>query len=356
MVEIVHDRESLVELENSWNGLAERFRTPLLGYEWFTACADAFCPPGRLSIVAVRHSGHITALAPLALVPCGPGDRLELLGGSPLGEPSGLIYQDEEALRELADGICSLHKPTVLHRLTSDSAEARILEETCRGRNFLMARPGSGSPWLPIATAWEEFEEQLPPRRRYDLRRARKRALLRGEVQTEILSPKPEEVDGHFEEILRVEAASWKGCAGTAMADHAPIRKFFHLYCRAAARRGILRICLLHIAGRPVAFELGLEYANRFWVLKTGYHEAWAECSPGIVLMHETVAYAFRRRLEAFEFLGSDESWVHLWTRELHSLVTIRSYPFSIGSFLDLMSGIPRRLARAVAIEAASLR
>ncbi len=61
-------------------------------------------------------------------------------------------------------------------------------------------------------------------------------------------------------------------------------------------RRESLRIAFLRIAGRPVAMQIAVERAQRLWLLKIGYDEEYARCSPGQLLMLEVAAAVCERR------------------------------------------------------------
>ena len=54
--------------------------------------------------------------------------------------------------------------------------------------------------------------------------------------------------------------------------------------------------------------------------------------------MHEVIHGAFDKKLEAFELLGTDEPWLHLWTGEIHQYVGIHLYPLSIRGLMNLGS------------------
>lgn len=349
MIEIIQSTDELESLEGAWNNLANRFPTPLLRHEWFVAAARAFCPPGRLSVVIAHHNGTLTGIAPL-VAGTSATDSLELLGGAHLYEPSGFLYQNEEGLRELVSGIRALRRPVFLNRLAHGSREVQVLSEACRTRALFSTKTADGAPWLPISGTWTDFEAQLSSHRRYTLRRARKRAEELGPVTMEILSPLPEDVDPMVEQVMKVEQASWKSGNGTAMTSREPIKQFFESYCRAAAHQKLLRTCMLRINGQAVAFQLALQHAGRFWVLKIGYDEAYARCSPGILLMHETIRHAFEQGLEAYEFLGTDESWIHMWTDQLRAYVSVRAYPLSLPSLLGLAAAMPRSVIRKVLV------
>lgn len=335
-VSIISEPADLPLLSEGWNELAESLNNPLLRYEWFAACAEAFCPPYRLCVVAVYVRGKITAIAPLALLKQGRIERLELLGSSLLSEPGRFLFADEESLKLLIESVITMRKPLFLCRIPSNSIELALLRQACRSHSMFFVKGAGGSPWLPITSGWSQFESNLSSSRRAAFRRARKRAEECGPLRMEIVSPAPGELKEHLEEFLLVERAGWKGRKGTAASSDESLKRFFLLYTEKAARLGILRICFLRIDGKAVASQLAVEYADRFWVLKIGYDEAWARCSPGNLLMHETIRYAFDQGLEAYEFLGTNEPWIQVWTEADHPHVSVRLYPRSLKGWLGL--------------------
>lgn len=336
MVEIIQNLATLQSLAGRWNALAERFKTPVLRHEWFAACAEAFCPPAQLAIVVIRSQEEILAIAPLVIEKRFGVERVELLGTCVLQEPSGFLYKDEGALAESVDAVVALRKPIRLRRIPAPSSEGILLNKICQRRAFWMCTNAPCSALIPILTSWAEFEQKISSSGRARLRRARKRAGEFGRVQFEVLSPDPANLKPYLDEVFQVEASGWKQRKGTSMRSKPELERFFRSYSKATAGLGMLRLCFLRIEGRAVAVQLAVEYANRFWVLKIGYDEAWARCSPGILLMHETIRYAFEHKLEGFEFLGSDEPWLHIWTDQLHAYETHLISPFSLRTFFPL--------------------
>ncbi|HZR47862.1 MAG TPA: GNAT family N-acetyltransferase [Candidatus Manganitrophaceae bacterium] len=350
MVEIVDRLEGLHALADSWNRLAEGFGSPLLRHEWFVSCAEAFCPPHRLFVAIVRSKGEVTAVAPLVSVRRTGTERLELLGCSPLFEPSGFLYAGAGPLEELVDGLLDLKMPLLLRRVPSESREALLLQSPDHARGYLMIKETEGTLWLSCAEGWADFEAGLSSSRRAGFRRAKKRAEGAGKVRFEVVSPGGENLDDYFQELVAVETAGWKGKDGTAIARDESLMRFFHLYSHRAAALGMLRLSFLRVDGKAIAVLLAVEYAGRLWVLKVGYDEAWAACSPGTLLMHETIRYAFEQRLDGFEFLGTDEPWIRVWTDRTHRYVSARTYPFSpqglVGLGLDLSTQAAGRAAQ----------
>jgi CelD/BcsL family acetyltransferase involved in cellulose biosynthesis len=93
--------------------------------------------------------------------------------------------------------------------------------------------------------------------------------------------------------------------------------------------------------------QLAVESARGFWLLKIGYREEFARCSPGMLLMAETIRYAASRGLAFYEFLGNADNWTRVWTSDEVPTVTIRAYPFRVRGIaaltVDTFQGVLRR-------------
>lgn len=336
MITVVQDMEQLRQLKPLWDALAERSRTPLLQHDWFLASAEAACPPGQLYVVLRGTPGSFSAVAPCVRVRHKGIMRLEVLGTSFLFEPTGFLYDSKEMLDDMLEHLALQEFPHALRRIEADSLEALRIPAVFEKRAFLQFRSESASPWLPIETTWEEFERGLSSKRRWTLRRARRRAEEIGPVHFRMVAPDETNVLRYLVEFMCIEEAGWKGRKGTSLRLHPQLRKFFTAYTKTAARNGSLRMAFLQIGGRSASALIGVEYADRFWVLKMGYDEAFSHCSPGILLVHESIRHAFSRKLTGYEFLGSDEPWIHTWTEKVRRYLTYRLYPLSTHSLWNL--------------------
>lgn len=349
MIEIVQDRQSFAELECSWNNLAEPFRSPLLRHEWFFCAWSAFHEEDGLHIVLVKAGSEVRAIAPLVLVRRHLVKRLALIGVSSLYEPSSFLYSDLEALDELVAGVVILGYPILLQRIRKDSPVAKSFNKLIKKRGLVLFRATASSRFVDINCSWEDYYSSLSEKRRYDHRRAEKRAQSAGEIKFDIVCPGPEDVSAYLLRFIRVEAASWKGRTDSALLHRKDLRTFFETYTFSASRQGILYLCFLRINDEDAGAQIGLKYDNRFWILKIGYNENSARCSPGILLTKYSIQHAFENRFESYEFLGSEESWVGVWAKNVHEYVAIGLYPISChginGLLLDVVSYGTRKIA-----------
>ena len=340
-VDIIRSRRALEALGSEWDMLARPRELPMLTHAWVLSCAEALYGEDQLCVITVREQGVLTGVAPLVARRSAGLTHLEVIGSSFLGEPSDLLYRTDESLAMLVRAIRSVGRPVVLSRIPSQSP---VIPRFRSDRGLVLVTPVTGTVGLPISLAWDEFLTRQPSRRRYDLKRAQRRAEEAGARAVRIHSPRPEEVDGMFAELVRVESMGWKARNGSSLSQRQHMRQFFLRYATLAATSGVLRFSFLDVDAKAVAVQLSVEYADRLWVLKIGYDEAWSRVSPGWQLMTETVRYAFEKKLKSFELLGSDETWLHRWDTEDRELSTLASYPATILGMYGLATDTAARV------------
>jgi CelD/BcsL family acetyltransferase involved in cellulose biosynthesis len=312
-----------------WRALEWGNASPMQQCLWRESCCATLPLDGELHLVVVKMGSQTGAIAPLVRNK-GILGKLELLGVKILREPADLIFSDLVALKNLTNALVELGSPVFLERIPADSPTVAAIHEAYRGHGLVLQRRAQPYPRILLHEGWRKPESQLNSGRRSDLRRAARTAEKIGPLSYQILSPTPSQLAPILEEALEVEAASWKGSEGSAIAHDKLRGPFYRHYAAAASAAGILRLCFLRVAGKAVAMQLALECARGFWLLKIGYREEYARCSPGMLLMAETIRYAASRRLESFEFLGNADDWTRIWTRDEVQTVTIRAYPFQV--------------------------
>lgn len=327
-------------------GVEEFTTTPMQSYIWNLACAESF-PDGDPILVTVQRQGRTVAFAPL-FRPHGQ-KRLLFLGQS-LFEPTLFAYADDESCRALVRALLKLKGPIFLRDVDADSPMVPVLQQACRaGKRVCITRSMPAHPWLKLNESWSRPEEHLNSGRRSDLRRARRIAEKSGPLTFLDINPSPAELDELLTEVFRVESANWKGEAGSGLAHDPAIQGFFRRYCRLACEQGILRILLMRCGGQTAAVQLGVDYRQRFWLLKMGYDQNFARCSPGELLIVESLRLAAGRGLEGFEFTGTCEPWTHKWTDMAHLSVSVRIYAAGFRGLLGFVAETAKVAVRRAA-------
>lgn len=295
---------------------------------WIEACAETLAARGDLNVVAVGAGRQATAIAPLSLRQGFPA-ALEILGGRMLGEPADVLFRDRSALASLVDALAGERRLLEFQRLPASSPTIEAVRAAFRGSAFVWISDAGGCPRIDLAQTTNDPFLSLSSRLRSDLRRAERKAEEFGEARYEIHAPR---CAGDFlplyEEIQKVEAAGWKGERGSAIVKNSAQSAFFRRFGELASEAGILRLAFLRFDGVAAAIQYAVEWNNAYWLLKVGYDEAYAKCSPGQLLLLHSLRDAARKGLCSLEFLGAESQWTRRWTDESLRTARVRVYPF----------------------------
>ena len=302
-------------------------QSPVGSWDWTTASAEHLAADSELVLVVAYEQEVVSCVALLArrhepLAPYAP------IGAHAHGEPMDFCYRDADALTRVAHKMADSGLSLYLERVPADSPLRRALCSAYRGRGIVIVRPALPCPYLPLAHGGDL--ESLSSSLKADLRRSHRKAVALGAVSVEFRSPTDEhELAPLWNTLLKLEVTGWKGRSGTALAYDACRRAFFHAYALAACKAGALQIATLRIGDRNVASHLAIERGKRLWLLKIAYDETYSKCSPGLLLMGETVRYAAKKKLESIEFMGEAAPWTQRWTRHGRQNICIRVYTWS---------------------------
>lgn len=344
--EVVEQPQDLPGLRAGWEALARSHGwSPLQDYAWSATAATTVDAGQPLAVVVVGDRARPTAIAPLVR----RRGRLELLGAASAGEPADLLYTDTAALDALARALAGLRLPLLLNRLPAGSPVPGALGAAFRPPSVTVTRPAAAHAAIELDEGWTAPEGRLSARRASDLRRARRRAEAAGGLEAELLAPEVGELDELLQEAFSIEARGWKGRERTALESDPARCGFFRAYARAAAERGELRLAFLRVGGRRVAMQLGIEWRGRLWLLKIGHDEAAGRCSPGMLLLLESVRDAAARGLGAVQLLGGVEAWTSVWTDRVQECVTAAAYPAGVASLGPAVSDAAAVVRRAAA-------
>ncbi len=336
MIQLIENINDLEQIKNGCNNLADKIKMPLLRFEWIKNCTSILSPNEKIKVFVLIEENEIRAIAPLVLKRNFLFERLEIIGASLHKEPTGILYENEYSLFKLLSEIINFGYPVYLNGIRANCTETAWINSICNDAGIHTLMKNADILYLPVYESWEKFESSISPSRRSSLRRLERVANNMGKLKVEMISPAVDEVDNYLNEIFNVEASNWKKRMGTAIQYNSKLNFFFHNYIKDSAELGFLRLCYLRINDIAIAVQVGIEYANRFWLLKIGFNEEWSKCSPGIILMHEVIRTAFEKKLDSIEFLGSDEPWLHIWTDKLHDLVSYTIYRSPITAASDI--------------------
>ena len=347
MYKLITTLEEMQALKPEWDSLGKAFASPMLQFDWFFSCAKAFYLESQLRIFLIYNNNVLIAIAPMVEVTYRFSRWLEIIGTSVLYEPTGLIYQNNAALKLLLLEVYRYRLPVNLQRIAESSAETNISTALKSNTLHILIRDSASSYYLEPESNWEEFLLQSGKKWRADFRNKANRAQRMGEVQIEFVTPDSNTLSDYFNEAVQIESRSWKGQNSTSLADKPALRAFFMSYFSAITQKHILHFAFYHLNGQAIAMHISVLYNNRIWSYKIGYDDKFSRISPGIQLILSAIQDAFKHNY-SYEFLGSNESWQEAWPVKKHKYCSIIVYPLSfhgvLGFFDTVFTVMTKRL------------
>lgn len=328
-VETISDFESFLSLEPIWNDLVEQAEIdhPFLNHEWLRAWWESFAAGKELHILLIRAGGEPLALAPLMRSRSRMYGinvrRLEFIYNVHTPRFDFIIARrHDEVYRAIWDHLAqekSHWDVLQLFQLPEGSRTIQALSKIAAQQGVRTGLwPSGKSPFVPLAGTWDGYFKSLARKHRSNMRNRLNRLSRLGEVKLEVIRS-VQELESSLEDGLRIEAAAWKGAAGTAIGSRTDLRQFYTQMGRAFAQRGWLRLHFLTLDGRRIAFEYSLGYKNKIYVLKVGYDPDYSAYSPCNMLCNLVLQDAFEQGLEEYDFLGVDNDWKLEWTDKSRS-------------------------------------
>ena len=139
--------------------------------------------------------------------------------------------------------------------------------------------------------------EAMSAKKRKELRRQHKRLAEEGELSFE-RHDDSERIGHWISDFLKLEAAGWKGDAGSALSCEAQTRGFFTEALTGAADAGKLERLALRLNGKPIAMLANFVTSPGVFSFKTAFDETYARFSPGLLLQIENLDLLARQDVD----------------------------------------------------------
>jgi len=286
----------LAAIVSEWRELAERALEPNVFYEpaFALAAAPVFAPDaGAMLVWSATSPRRLLGFFPARIERRRYGFNLPLLVGlthpyGPLGVP---LVEREAAEPVVAAWLAHLAADAALPGLVllpflpENGAVAAALEPILRRAQMPFADFDRHQRALLAPSGERSFYVQraLSHHRRKELRRQWRRLAETGAVALSA-AVEAAAVAGAIDHFLALEAAGWKGRAGTAAAHDNDLQRFVRKAVNGLAVEGKVTIDRLLVDGRAVAAAILLRSGRSAWFWKVAYDETFARFSPGVML------------------------------------------------------------------------
>jgi len=322
---VVEEKRSLAEMEeisDEWRLLHSSLDKPslFLGYDWFRICAKQLEKDQRLLILTVRQGGRLIGIAPLiekrVRVRHFPVREIGFLMNPVAPFVDFILLDAEPALTAVLQYLLKIHsrwdvlsfvklrdygRVTLLTKLVEPTNCLISVGEVCR------------TPFLPLASTWEEFYKSKSRKFRMTRRSVANRLQRLGSVSVERVRAKSYALKA-LEDMLVVSRKGWKRIEGRDPLSVEFERSFFSALTAVAARQGWLNLWLLRLGEDVIAAEYHLNDQGTMYGLRPQYDEAYAAYSPGRYLDYEIVEQLFRDGCTCYDMGPGAADYKLAWT------------------------------------------
>jgi CelD/BcsL family acetyltransferase involved in cellulose biosynthesis len=175
--------------------------------------------------------------------------------------------------------------------------------------------PGDASPYISINGTWDAFLKTRNKKFRYKIRH--RREMLGSDAKLRLVWYDCDaDVKALLNDVLRVEAQSWKARAGLDIASDDRERAYHESLLPFLAANRMLFACVLYSSQQPIAYSLCCYQRDTGWVgqLKTSFDENFKHLSPGAIVIDSSIEKAFEISAREFDFLGDQGEHKLYWT------------------------------------------
>ena len=374
MAEIVEIND-LDELENyrlAWNALLSQ--TPRASFfhtfDWLQTYWQAFGGDQSLRTLIVRSNRRVIGIVPL----CVRTERYQVsqvrvltyplsdwgMWYGPIGpNPSASLFMAMKHLRETSRDWDMLD-------LRWSGAEAGLTDPTGRALHAT-GWQGQRSEYQRTSmvrlegTDWEGYRKILSKKWRHEL--SRQQRGLQRDFDVCIQRHRPlgaSHGDGEprwdlYENCLAIAEHSWQGESTTGNTlSHGHVRGFLQDCHEVAAKLGMLDMVVLHLNGRPAAFQYNYHYDGKLFGLRMGFDREFADHGPGKALMAWTIEDSFARGDRWIDMGVGDYEFKRRFRTEVQKSYRYTYYPWQAwrGQSVRLTRWIKSRLQPEQAVAA----
>jgi CelD/BcsL family acetyltransferase involved in cellulose biosynthesis len=306
---LVVDLPTLAALEPQWWELWARCpeATPFQSPAWLLSWWEVFSP-GELLCGIAADAGRLKALFPFYLEEAETGPRLL---------PIGISLSDY--LDVLVDPQCPEAADAVVKLMGEARWASWSFEEMPPGSAVgNLACPNSCSQTLwpqetcPVLHLREgcDLDSCVPARRRRQLRRARAIAAGLGKIH---VSRCEADSQRFLDQLFALHRARWREREESGVLADPQVQNFHRAVLPRLTAAGLARCYILALEGRPIAAYYGFIHRDHAYAYLGGFDPAFAEASPGAILVGQAVADAILEGAREFHFLRGPESYKYSW-------------------------------------------
>jgi peptidoglycan/xylan/chitin deacetylase (PgdA/CDA1 family)/CelD/BcsL family acetyltransferase involved in cellulose biosynthesis len=328
--------QEVQELKEHWNVLLSRSRndTVFLTWDWCSAWWKCYGAERTPFVLAAWEGRELVGVAPLYAQPARSLGQswicLRLIGdGSHDSDYLDCFAWRGHEAETMAVFVNFLERQRSswdwleINGARRESSTLMALLASARGRRWGCKSESIACATLRLPPSWDEYLKQLEPRFRTKVRSAftSMQQYLRS-APLECASK--EEIESWLPPFFDLHGRRWATESKPGVFRDATKRRFYGELSQVALDRGWLAFHRLNWGDRPLAFQYGLLYRNRFHLLQEGYDPDFSAIRPGVALRGWLMRHWIEAGLEEYDFLAGAARYKLDWGASQHLTLRVR--------------------------------
>jgi CelD/BcsL family acetyltransferase involved in cellulose biosynthesis len=179
----------------------------------------------------------------------------------------------------------------------------------------ISVRPGERSPYVPITLPWQQYLATRPKKLRSNITRCDRTMKQAGETGMRWYGA-GDDMQQLLNEILAIEAISWKREAGIAIERGTPQGAYYERLLPWLSEHGMLAN-VLYVREQPVAYALCASWQGWVGQLKTSFDGALRDAGSRVI--QTSLQKAFEAGAKEYDFLGDAAFHKLRWTDSIRT-------------------------------------
>lgn len=323
------------KLEPVWNNLLDQHDNPsiFLSYEWLTTWWKCIGNKRKeLLILVVKDGAEIIGIAPLMEVrerflglpitkiefismmqypdsPANCSAALDMLIGRRRGEVVSAVI--EHIARHHArwhfirlSPVCEYSSTLSLVEYEAERYGKRIYKQAVEANAY-----------IDVTSDWNEYRMCIPARVRKTLAAQDRKLREIGNVSYEEFTSAAD-IKIRFDDLLSIEQRSWKWDVGVSI-NSVAFGEFYRSFAEVAARKHWIRLWMLKLDDKYIAYDLNAVYNGNLVSLKTSYDDTYRKYSPGNLLTWHEFERFFTDGVKRINLMWGDFIAKQRWSTQL---------------------------------------
>jgi perosamine synthetase len=322
-VSAITNLEELDKLKPVWDELLSRSDSdfPFLTFEWLSCWWQSYGRGSELLVLVAKENDEIVGLAPLMRTVIKHRvfklKAITFIANYQSNRSAFILLKDKmkvlNAFMEYLENNYSDACVWLFDFLVKGSDNDLLFSELLHLKKMRTVKMASSfSPYIKISLDWDDYLRSISKNMRQKLHSIKN--IYKRIGNYEIIKYTDRDLDKAFDALLLISKKTWKFDIGTSIASSEDNIAFYRALLKVFSQKGNLRLWILKVDSKPIAFDFSLAYKKKTYMLKVGYDMGHSNISPGVFVNNAAIQDSFENGMTEYDFLGGDDSYKMKWT------------------------------------------